>query len=324
MNRFFLLRVVPIIAALSVFIGGMLLLQNSRFSGLSSKGNPFHGTDLEHFDMEGASTARIVLAAFQRAYPTKVSGSGYDKHLQDWFIVVGQQRFLWAKGRILPESLFLSGEEVPVEQWRPVVDYIYPPEVADPATFIQEIISEIRRTSHPDFRASQPSYHLDFFDALYDGKYQVRIEQNIVSMSFLGRKVNVHRDIMPALSQVEKRILEEALHNHEVKDFVATISSVDGYNWREIRDRQDRSFHSWGLAVDIMPKGWQKKNIYWSWISDFDSDWMLIPLSQRWMPPKAVVDIFEQHGFVWGGKWVLWDTIHFEYRPELLILQGSF
>ena len=51
---------------------------------------------------------------------------------------------------------------------------------------------------------------------------------------------------------------------------------------------------------------------------------MLIPLSQRWMPPKAVVDIFEQHGFVWGGKWVLWDTIHFEYRPELLILQGSF
>ena len=322
MNHFFLVRIVPIIVALSVFFGGLLILQTFDFGGLSKKSNLFHGTDLEQFDMEGPSTARIVLAAFQQAYPSKVTGYGYDKGGQDWYIVVGQKRFLWAKGRILPESLFLSGEEVPVEQWRPVVDYIYPPEVADPATFTQEIISEIRRTSHPDFRASQPSYHLDFFDALYDGKYQVRIEQNIVSMSFLGREVNVHRDIVSALSQVEKRILEEAEHNQEVEDFVDNISSVEGYNWREIRDRQDRSFHSWGLALDILPKGWQKKNLYWNWISEWNPDWMMIPLSKRWMPPQSVVDIFERHGFVWGGKWMLWDTIHFEYRPELLILRG--
>lgn len=322
MNHFFLVRIVPIIVALSVFFGGLLILQTFDFGGLSKKSNLFHGTDLEQFDMEGSSTARIVLAAFQQAYSSKVTGYGYDKGGQDWYIVVGQKRFLWAKGRILPESLFLSGEEVPVEQWRPVVDYIYPPEVADPATFTQEIISEIRRTSHPDFRASQPSYHLDFFDALYDGKYQVRIEQNIVSMSFLGREVNVHRDIVSALSQVERRILEEAEHNQEVEDFVDNISSVEGYNWREIRDRQDRSFHSWGLALDILPKGWQKKNLYWNWISEWNPDWMMIPLSKRWMPPQSVVDIFERHGFVWGGKWMLWDTIHFEYRPELLILRG--
>ena len=29
---------------------------------------------------------------------------------------------------------------------------------------------------------------------------------------------------------------------------------------------------------------------------------------------------FEAHGFVWGGKWLFFDTIHFEYRPELLTL----
>ena len=317
MNHFFLVRIVPIIVALSVFFGGLLILQNCDFGGLGKKSNPFHGTDLEQFDMEGPSTARLVLSAFQRAYPAKVTDYGYDKGVQDWFIVVGQKEFQWAKGRILPPRVASQAE-----QWRPVVDYLYPEKVTDPETFTQEIISEIRRTSHPDFRASQPSYHLDFFDALYDGKYQVRIEQNIVSMSFLGRGVNVHRDIVPALSQVEKRILEEAEHNQEVEDFVDNISSVEGYNWREIRDRSDRSFHSWGLALDILPKGWQKKNLYWNWIGDFDSDWMLIPLSKRWMPPQSVVDIFERHGFVWGGKWMLWDTIHFEYRPELLILRG--
>jgi hypothetical protein len=31
-----------------------------------------------------------------------------------------------------------------------------------------------------------------------------------------------------------------------------------------------------------------------------------------------IVDVFEKHGFIWGGKWYHYDTMHFEYRPELL------
>ncbi|MGW8266533.1 MAG: M15 family metallopeptidase, partial [Longimicrobiales bacterium] len=34
--------------------------------------------------------------------------------------------------------------------------------------------------------------------------------------------------------------------------------------------------------------------------------------------PPAVVEAFERHGFVWGGKWAHFDTMHFEYRPEIL------
>ena len=26
----------------------------------------------------------------------------------------------------------------------------------------------------------------------------------------------------------------------------------------------------------------------------------------------------ERHGFIWGGKWYHYDTLHFEYRPGLL------
>ena len=32
--------------------------------------------------------------------------------------------------------------------------------------------------------------------------------------------------------------------------------------------------------------------------------------------PKEIVDIFEKHGFIWGGRWSHYDTMHFEYRPE--------
>ncbi|MDD9945395.1 MAG: M15 family metallopeptidase [Myxococcales bacterium] len=34
--------------------------------------------------------------------------------------------------------------------------------------------------------------------------------------------------------------------------------------------------------------------------------------------PADVVQAFERHGFIWGGRWYHYDTMHFEYRPELL------
>ena len=39
--------------------------------------------------------------------------------------------------------------------------------------------------------------------------------------------------------------------------------------------------------------------------------------------PEAVVKAFERRGFVWGGKWFFWDLVHFEYRPEILFLNGE-
>ena len=44
-----------------------------------------------------------------------------------------------------------------------------------------------------------------------------------------------------------------------------------------------------------------------------------MPYDKRWHPPKEVVKVFEKYGFIWGGKWHNYDTIHFEYRPELII-----
>ena len=30
-----------------------------------------------------------------------------------------------------------------------------------------------------------------------------------------------------------------------------------------------------------------------------------------------IVDAFEAEGFAWGGRWYHYDTMHFEWRPEL-------
>jgi hypothetical protein len=38
------------------------------------------------------------------------------------------------------------------------------------------------------------------------------------------------------------------------------------------------------------------------------------------MPPVSVIAAFEHEGFVWGGKWLFFDTMHFEYRPEIIVM----
>ena len=73
------------------------------------------------------------------------------------------------------------------------------------------------------------------------------------------------------------------------------------------------------LDFDTLPKKNYGKQIYWVWTRVNNKAWYAVPYDKRWHPPKEVVKVFEKYGFIWGGKWHNYDTIHFEYRPELII-----
>jgi hypothetical protein len=80
--------------------------------------------------------------------------------------------------------------------------------------------------------------------------------------------------------------------------------------WRNIRGTDRPSVHSFAIAIDLDVSG----SNYWRWVRP-DADGRL-PWRNRF--PWEIVEIFERHGFIWGGKWYHFDTMHFEYRPELL------
>jgi hypothetical protein len=44
------------------------------------------------------------------------------------------------------------------------------------------------------------------------------------------------------------------------------------------------------------------------------------PTYEKWKNriPVEIVRLGERHGFIWGGYWLHYDTMDFEYRPELL------
>jgi hypothetical protein len=89
------------------------------------------------------------------------------------------------------------------------------------------------------------------------------------------------------------------------------VPSAGGYNCRAIAGTEQASAHSYGIAIDIAVKHAH----YWRWSKPAASG------RPQWRNaiPDEVVRIFEKHGFIWGGRWHHFDTMHFEYRPELLI-----
>jgi peptidoglycan LD-endopeptidase CwlK len=94
----------------------------------------------------------------------------------------------------------------------------------------------------------------------------------------------------------------------EEKKYV--LKTAGTFNWREIAGSNQLSAHSFGIAIDINPD----YSDYWRWNTGGDAK---TPISYRNRIPHRIVDIFERHGFIWGGKWYHYDTMHFEYRPEL-------
>lgn len=86
------------------------------------------------------------------------------------------------------------------------------------------------------------------------------------------------------------------------------------YVCRKVADTGQSSMHGWGAAIDINTAFAD----YWLWHRAAGG----VPVYVNHVPPE-IVAVFERHGFIWGGRWAHFDTMHFEYRPELLGSDGT-
>ena len=81
-----------------------------------------------------------------------------------------------------------------------------------------------------------------------------------------------------------------------------------------VADTGKMSMHAYGAAIDLN-LGYSD---YWLWRTKGGKQ----TIKYKSRMPREIVDIFERHGFIWGGRWYHFDTMHFEYRPELLMRAG--
>ena len=148
--------------------------------------------------------------------------------------------------------------------------------------------------------------NIAFFDKMYGDCSKGVVQEKLTKVAWLPKvgggflpitKVNGVADKLRAVSE-ELEQLPPELSKY-------AFPSAGTFNCRPVADTGNRSAHAWGVAIDINTKF----SDYWLWAKNG---------SYRNRIPFDIVDIFERHGFIWGGKWGHFDTMHFEYRPELL------
>jgi hypothetical protein len=267
--------------------------------------------------------------AVKVSYPENFVNFGFDINEQLWFIDLKnddvkktqekEKRFFYKNARILPKENLSDWKN-----FNPISTEFYPQEMPNPNEF-----SDFKRAFLKDMSSSEnrdeykPSCFTLVQNFLYQAYTPKQVEPQIITIEFLDWKVRIHKKIEKPLLNIDKKIRNLALTNKEINNFLKMPTVITGYNWREVRDNENRSSHSWGISVDIVPKRYGSKQIYWKWTQDFYNDgWITYPIKKRWMPPEEVISIFESEGFIWGGKWDIWDNMHFEYHPEILKLSN--
>jgi hypothetical protein len=141
-------------------------------------------------------------------------------------------------------------------------------------------------------------------EPLLAATYGPKVEARLVRVRFLGLPVRVHQKIAPALARVAERLATARKRDSSLAPFLRKLSG--GYAARKIAGTDRTSAHAYGIAFDLHTS----VSDYWRWQKPR-------PLRWRNRVPQAIVDAFEAEGFIWGGRWYHYDTMHFEYRPEL-------
>ena len=162
----------------------------------------------------------------------------------------------------------------------------------------------------------------DFLNHLF-GTNEIKLRERCDWVPFLNHNAYMNNFCERALRNVEVEILKAAKNDQEVQDFIENLQTIYSFQQRKIRGTENTSLHSYGLALDLIPTSYNRKHANWRWSTAFVDEWQLIPLEKRWSPPQVVIDAFEKNGFVWGGKWVHFDAVHFEYTPEIILLAQS-
>lgn len=255
-----------------------------------------------------------VMQAFVAAYPEQVKKVIFADG--NWALESRGGRFYWARGRLLPEAVLAETDRYSRHSF-----YSYGDDLPQIREFSETDESALRARI-TEREHSSIGRHPGLYNAIWRIDSKGTAWGLVKTTFFLGKKVMIHRELLEDLASVEEELLFLMKTDKSLAQYMDSIAYLEGYNWRAIAGTISLSNHSYGIAIDFVPKRTDGKETYWRWARDRFANWFSLPHEQRFMPPRSFIRAFEKRGFIWGGKWFYFDTIHFEYRPEILALNG--
>jgi len=166
-----------------------------------------------------------------------------------------------------------------------------------------------REPSPPDFDPGRFRVR-SLFDAVYGGS-AANVGARQVLVRFCGACVpfNAQNGAARALESVGRELASLLKRRPQLRRYVFPLGGT--LNRRNIAGTTRLSPHSWGIAIDLNPS----LGSYWRGYKNRPAK--VEELRAKF--PQEIVELFEKHGFIWGGRWSHFDLMHFEYRPEMLL-----
>jgi hypothetical protein len=148
-----------------------------------------------------------------------------------------------------------------------------------------------------------------FFRKLY-GSAEEDIKLTLTSVRWIpsGKGTSLLISNRNDVAKALQRVSDELDKKPELWQYL--VPPGGSFNWRTIAGTDRLSMHSFGIAVDINVA----RSDYWHDVAIYET----AKVVYRNRIPAEIIEIFENNGFIWGGWWYHFDTMHFEYRPELL------
>ncbi|MDD2481409.1 MAG: M15 family metallopeptidase [Lutispora sp.] len=146
------------------------------------------------------------------------------------------------------------------------------------------------------------------------GKSRQQVESNLTNVKavYNSFQFNGNNQAAESLQAVMQELIPLMEKRPDIRTCVLPCSGT--YNYRYISDTNRLSPHAFGIAIDLA----RDNRDYWKWASREEGQNRLASY------PEELVDIFERNNFIWGGKWGHFDILHFEYRPEIILMARYF
>lgn len=149
------------------------------------------------------------------------------------------------------------------------------------------------------------------FKKMY-GDNSAAVQKNLVTVKWIGENVRFTR-----INGAADSLRNVGIEFEKYPGLRKYLKSSGTFYWRKVRGANRQSAHSYGIAFDIGVN----YSDYWKCNNPDADESAGIRYVNR--IPKQIADIFHRHGFIWGGNWYHYDTMHFEFRPELLNYAGN-
>ena len=166
---------------------------------------------------------------------------------------------------------------------------------------------EYNKSHQPNYCEDPGRSRCDMLFKFMYGSTSAEVQKRMETVDWFGVKVKFS-SVNGAADSLRAVCREIKKHQNLLK-YTKTAGT---FNWRKISGTNRQSTHSYGIAIDICVS----KSNYWKWDNPRKKETDSIKYNNR--IPMELVEIFERHGFIWGGRWYHYDTMHFEFRPELL------